>query len=217
MRGAGQNHRKNARDTLLFYNLLPVPDRRKAVPRAEDSFEGLPLSYEELLQAHARLHNAVYSRMELKLSDPQAPKSELAEELWEKGRQKLPPNRYFEMLCDAGRYQVICASGETPPTLQGIWTGTNHVPWSADYTRNGNEQTVILSNLPGNMFECMDSFIRYEESLIPEERETPGDVRLSRYFKRLPHQQPRPEQPLQRRMAYDVLDHRRRMERPFLL
>lgn len=75
------------------------------------------------------------------------------------------------MLCDAGRYQVICASGETPPTLQGIWTGTNHVPWSADYTRNGNEQTVILSNLPGNMFECMDSFIRYEESLIPEERE----------------------------------------------
>lgn len=162
---------RNARDTLLFYNILPVPDRRKAVPRAEDSFESLPLSYEELLQAHARLHNAVYSRMELKLSDPQAPKSELAEELWEKGRQKLPPNRYFEMLCDAGRYQVICASGETPPTLQGIWTGTNHVPWSADYTRNGNEQTVILSNLPGNMFECMDSFIRYEESLIPEERE----------------------------------------------
>ena len=45
------------------------------------------------------------------------------------------------------------------------------MPWSADYTRNGNEQTVILSNLPGNMFECMDSFIRYEESLIPEERE----------------------------------------------
>ena len=51
---------------------------------------------------------------------------------------------------------------------------------------------MILSNLPGNMFECMDSFIRYEESLIPEERENgQGDVRLSRYFKRLPHQQPR--------------------------
>ena len=122
------------------------------------------------------------------------------------------------MVCDAGRYQVISASGKTLPILQGLWTGTNHVPWSGDYTRNGNEQTVILSNLPGNMFECMDSFISYEESLVPEERENARVMyRLSGHFKRLPHQQPWAEQPFQRGMAHDVLDHRRRLERPLFL
>lgn len=162
---------QGACETLLFFALLPVKDHRLPKPQAADAFVGVKPCYDSLLQAHTDLHSRMYSRMELRLEDPERPQEELAEELWATGNGKLPPSRYFEMLCDAGRYQVISASGKTPPNLQGIWTGTNYVPWSSDYTRNGNEQTVILSNLPGNLFECMDSFISYEEELIPEERE----------------------------------------------
>ena len=91
------------------------------------------------------------------------------------------------------------------------------MPWSADYTCNGNEQTVILSNLPGNMFECMDSFIRCEGEPDPGGA---GKRQVMYGYPGIlapPHQQPRPEQPPSSvEWPMTFLDHRRRMERPFL-
>ncbi|MHC4913396.1 MAG: glycosyl hydrolase family 95 catalytic domain-containing protein, partial [Planctomycetota bacterium] len=72
---------------------------------------------------------------------------------------------------DAARYAILSSSGELPPTLQGVWTGTWHPPWQSDYTQNGNVPSALASMLMANMPECMEAYLDYMESLVPHFRE----------------------------------------------
>ncbi len=38
----------------------------------------------------------------------------------------------------AGRYAIVSASGDRPPTLQGVWSGTYRPAWESGYTLDGN-------------------------------------------------------------------------------
>jgi len=68
---------------------------------------------------------------------------------------------------DAGRYNIISATGELPPNLQGLWGGTYVPGWASDYTHNGNVPSAIAANLEGNMPELMLAYTSYIESIIP--------------------------------------------------
>lgn len=62
------------------------------------------------------------------------------EEVWAAARAGEPAarRRAVEIAYLAGRAHAIAATGELPPTLQGVWQGTWRPAWSADYTTNGN-------------------------------------------------------------------------------
>lgn len=164
-------HVENASETVVYFNVVMCDNIKNPEVSAETAFEDVKPDFDALLKAHADIHGGIYNRIELDLGDPESD-GQLADELWPRSRQEgtPPPNGFFKRIFDAGRYEILCASGETPPNLQGIWAGTNQPCWSGDYTQNGNLQTAVLCNLPGNMFEMMDSFVNYEEYLIPDNK-----------------------------------------------
>ena len=103
--------------------------------------------YGELKKKHLKIHGERFGRLELKLA-----------------------NKHLETILHAGRYAILSSSGEMPPNLQGVWTGTYDGGWSSDYTQNGNLQTAILGLLPSGDFESMESYFKYQESLMEDYR-----------------------------------------------
>ena len=55
--------------------------------------------------------------------------------------------RVVEIAYLSGRAHAIAATGDLPPTLQGVWQGTWRPAWSADYTLNGNLQNGGMAGL----------------------------------------------------------------------
>lgn len=132
--------------------------------------DGMTPSFSHLLRRHKTLHGGLFGRVSLDLGGG-ADRELSAEALWEKSRSGSVPNAFYEKIFDAGRYEILSSCGDWPPNLQGVWTGTYAVPWSSDYTNNGNVQTAIASLLSGNMAECMKSWFSYLDFMLPDMRE----------------------------------------------
>lgn len=124
--------------------------------------------YQNLLQESAEIHAEKMKRVCLQLEEI---KFENDEELYQHARKSAADGAFLNRIFEAGKYAILSSNGKFPPNLQGIWTGTYEVPWSSDYTQDGNLQTAILGMLPCGDFEGMKSFIRYQESLIEHYRE----------------------------------------------
>lgn len=153
----------NAKTVLLLF-ALEVPGDK---PNLE---ECSALSFDTLLKRHTDIHTALFSRICLQLADKDAADAgDMA--LWEACKRdgKASP-AFLNKVFDAGRYEILSACGDTPPNLQGVWTGTFDVPWSSDYTNNGNVQTAVLGLLPSGMFTCMLSLFDYLESRMADYR-----------------------------------------------
>jgi alpha-L-fucosidase 2 len=89
------------------------------------------------LKSHAAIHGALFNRMKLDLgggADHQKP----TEQLMEENTFEKINLAWLEKQFDAGRYNIICSTGELPPNLQGVWGGTYVPGWASDYTHNGN-------------------------------------------------------------------------------
>ncbi|KZC94381.1 glycosyl hydrolase family 95 catalytic domain-containing protein [Clavibacter tessellarius] len=71
------------------------------------------------------------------------------EAIWSAARAGDPAarRRVVEIAYLSGRANVIAATGELPPTLQGVWQGTWRPAWSADYTLNGNVQDGAMAGM----------------------------------------------------------------------
>lgn len=125
-----------------------------------------PADYNGLLKRHANIHGELFSRMRLDLGGG-ADHTLTTEELLEKTSDDNLNRALIEKEFDAGRYNILCSTGELPPTLQGVWAGTYDPPWSSDYTHNGNVPSAIASILMGNMPELMKAYTSYMEFLVP--------------------------------------------------
>lgn len=106
------------------------------------------MNFQILFDRHRQIHEERFCRMDLSLE-----------------------NKHLEAMFHAGRYEILSSCGKLPPNLQGVWTGTYDVPWSSDYTQNGNLQTAILGLLPCGDFEGMQSYFDYQESMLDDYRE----------------------------------------------
>ncbi|HWS34397.1 MAG TPA: glycoside hydrolase N-terminal domain-containing protein [Actinoplanes sp.] len=73
-----------------------------------------------LLKEHTAIHRDLYERSTLDLDGHPA-----------------------QTLYDAGRYTIISSTGRTPPTLQGVWSGTYRPPWRSGWTIDGNLQAAL--------------------------------------------------------------------------
>lgn len=158
---------KGADRVLVFVTLRPGYDAEKsAMAGMEAALAKLPDDYAGLLQRHAKIHGAIFNRVRLDLGGG-ADHQRTTEELIAESTYEKPNRALIEKEFDAGRYNILCATGELPPNLQGVWGGTYVPGWASDYTHNGNVPSAIAANLMGNMPELTLAYTSYIESLIP--------------------------------------------------
>lgn len=152
---------------LLLVDLWPVydPDQSE-IQNRDAALAALPGDYHTLLQRHAALHGELFNRMCLDLGGGDD-HHRTTEELLAESTYANPNRALIEKEFDAGRYNIICSTGELPPNLQGVWGGTYVPGWASDYTHNGNVPSAIAANLMGNLPELMLAYTSYIESLVP--------------------------------------------------
>ncbi len=158
---------RNADSVLILVDLRLSKDA--ATSGQEDlatRLASVSTDYDALLKAHAARHGELFSRVRLDLgggADHQKP----TEQLMEESTFDHINRAWLEKQFDAGRYNIICATGELPPNLQGVWGGTYVPGWASDYTHNGNVPSAIAATHMGNTPELMLAYINYIESIIP--------------------------------------------------
>lgn len=160
-----------AKTALILVSLVVIDDLAAFSAAHEASrLSALPAAYERLLREHASVHQERYSRISLQLQDDALPADD--EALWAAGRQSgSAPASFMEKIFNAGRYEILSSCGGLPPNLQGVWAGVYPVPWSSDYTQNGNVQTAISGLLPSGDFESLLSYFDYQEANLAHYRE----------------------------------------------
>ena len=142
---------------------------KKDVSRLDETKQRLASmteNFDTLLGKHARLHGELFNRMRIDLGG--GPQRRMpSEPLIAKSTMDAPSAALIEKQFDAGRYNIICSTGELPPTLQGIWGGTYVPSWASDFTHNGNVPSAIAATLMGNTPELMLAYTSYIESIVP--------------------------------------------------
>jgi alpha-L-fucosidase 2 len=94
----------------------------RTTPGLDRSAFGAMPDFEALLADHVAIHGDLFGRTRFEL-----------------------PDRRTRQLFDAGRYAIISSTGNRPPTLQGVWSGTYSPPWRSGWTIDGNLQAALLA------------------------------------------------------------------------
>jgi len=137
-----------------------------------ESLSALPADYDKLFAPHAKAHRAIFDRVSIDLGATQAERALPSEVLLDRAAKTHKPSlALLEKMYDGGRYMFICAAGELPPNLQGIWTGTWRPNWSGDFTLDTNVQAAIGSGLSCDMPEGMEGYFSFIESIAGDWRE----------------------------------------------
>ncbi len=155
-------------DSVLVLCDIGLPRDREAtqLKAMETRLSAVPADYDALLERHRRLHGALFDRVRLDLGGS-SEQAQTSEALLARAAAGDLPMALVEKEFDAGRYNIISSTGDLPPTLQGVWTGTYSPPWSSDFTHNGNVPSAIASLLMGHTPELMLAYTSYLESLVP--------------------------------------------------
>jgi len=164
-------------DELLLLARI-VPDRAGEDLAVEDLAEALSTvvpDYDDLLREHATIHGEMFARCTLELAGQGEPCLSSEEMQAESSVGKTNPALVARAFA-AARYGIISSTGNLPPALQGVWTGTWKPRWSGDYTLNGNVQSMVAGSLPANHFECMESVLNYMDSLLDDFRDNAREL-----------------------------------------
>ena len=159
---------RDADEVLVLMRLEPFASENASDPKAlRAAIDALPDGYAALLARHAPVHGELFARVSLDLGGSADDRAAPSEELLARARHEgtMSP-ALVERVYEGSRYVVLCATGDRPPNLQGIWTGTWEPAWSGDYTTNTNTQLAIAHVLSSGtpdllhgLFNLMDGFM----------------------------------------------------------
>ncbi|MEK7474665.1 MAG: glycoside hydrolase N-terminal domain-containing protein [Candidatus Coatesbacteria bacterium] len=159
---------EGADELLLLMRIVPWKTEGETSPKKlMADLEVLPASYDALMKPHAVTHGGLFSRVQLDLRggrDRALATGVLLERA--AASQALAP-ALVERMYDAGRYVILSSTGDLPPNLQGIWTGTWEPAWSGDFTLDTNLQLAVAHLLSCNTPELLDPLFRLTESMMP--------------------------------------------------
>lgn len=141
-----------------------------AIDSLKQAVSAIAPDYGTLLKRHAKVHGEVLNRVKLDLGGSPAEHALSSEALQGKSAVGHLSLALLEKEFEAARYATYCSSGELPPPLQGIWTGTWSPPWSGDFTQNGNLQCAIAAENSGAMPEAMQALFKYMDQQMDEYR-----------------------------------------------
>lgn len=153
-------------DSVTVWIQLYVGDKNNCVKRVKELG-----GYEEEFSKHAKMHEALFSRMMLDL-DCGDERTESNEELLLKALSGHLPTALAERMFDYGRYLLMCSSApeSMPANLQGVWNGDYMPPWSSFYMNNENVQMNYWLALPGNLRETTEAYFNYYEDRLDDFR-----------------------------------------------
>jgi alpha-L-fucosidase 2 len=100
--------------------------------------------FDTLFEAHRAVHGELIGRVRLDLAAEPVERAAPTAELLARPVGLALVERLFE----AGRYAIVSSTGELPPTLQGVWSGTWAPPWSSGFTLDGNLPAAVAALLP---------------------------------------------------------------------
>lgn len=153
-----------AQELLVLTRIEIVGADGAIVPSAEASlnpdFDLLTAAADHttLLAEHVSAHRELFDRVSLRLG-PTEPEEAAAPSTPPRSTEELLADptdpELIATLFDAGRYAIISSTGELPPTLQGVWSGTYDPAWSSGYTLNGNLPMAMASAVPTNSPELL--------------------------------------------------------------
>ncbi len=156
----------NADEVLVLIRIDPRFDGEPSgLAAMKTSLGAMDKSYASLLDEHIEIHGDLFNRTKFSLYADEKDKRLHSEEILLKARNTVTP-ALIEKVFDAGRYNIISATGYNPPNLQGIWSGTWTAPWTGGMTNDGNLAVAISMNLPGNMPELMKGYFDYHKRLL---------------------------------------------------
>lgn len=135
------------------------------------NYSNTVINYEEELEKHRIVHQAMFDRVVLDISDEINRKEEIWTIVEQAKKAKTIPPVLLEKMYDAGKYMYISSAGELTPNLQGIWTGTFHPAWSGDFTFDTNVQLSIAAALTSGIWEGLEGLFRLIKELMPGFRE----------------------------------------------
>jgi alpha-L-fucosidase 2 len=139
------------------YNGFDKSPGREGKNPAEDAakfLNAVAQPYETLRQRHIEDHQALFSRVELKLNDGAVSNLPIDERL---RRFPAEEDTHLEtLLFQYGRYLLIASSrpGTQAANLQGIWNEEIRPPWSSNWTININTQMNYWLAETTNLSEC---------------------------------------------------------------
>jgi hypothetical protein len=158
---------QDADRVLLLLDIRLLHDAQKSeMDSLRHSLAGIRADYPALLARHAKVHGGIFNRVRLDLGGGED-RNRTTEELLNLSTYDDLNPALVEKEFDAGRYNILSATGRQPPTLQGRWGGTYVPGWASDFTHNGNLPSAIAANLSGNMPELMLAYTSYIESIMP--------------------------------------------------
>jgi alpha-L-fucosidase 2 len=159
---------KAADSALLLVDLRLLKDAAKSEQEVLiQKLASVSTDYDALLKSHAAIHGGLFNRVKLDLGGGEDHKK-TTEQLMEANTFDKINRAWLEKQFDAGRYNIICSTGDLPPNLQGVWGGTYVPGWASDYTHNGNVPSAIAATCMGNTPELLLAYIDYIESLVPD-------------------------------------------------
>jgi hypothetical protein len=124
----------------------------------QEKLNNIDTDYNNLLASHKKIHSEMFNRFGFNLENDSQLKV-VSEELQASSTFYNFNQDLLVQLMKAGRYNIVCSTGELPPTLQGIWGGTWMPQWSGDFTLNGNVPSAIAAGLNGNFPEVTKAYL----------------------------------------------------------
>ena len=143
---------------------------------AKDLAAAAGKSYDDLLKAHLKDYQELFSRVDVELGgDGSSNSKPIPQRISEFGRSNDP--KLVEMLFQYGRYMMISASRDSEPmNLQGIWNKFRDPAWGSKYTTNINYEMNYWPAMTTNLEECFRPFVEKAKGLQANGSQTAKEV-----------------------------------------
>lgn len=161
---------EQASQVLIVAKAFIETPREEAFALLERELQG-PFDYDRELEAHTRIHGALFHGVDFSISDPEENTSN--EELLLEAFEEEPSNQLMEKLYAYGRYLFLCSTrekGSLPCHLTGLFNGTYQCFWAFNMY-NINFEMIYWQALTGNLPGFLRLALDYTEEMVPQFQE----------------------------------------------
>ena len=167
----------NDADEILIISKigLDYKEDKNLLSQIKSKVETIKPSYDKILMSHSKIHGEMFNRFSFDLEEDTQLKVTAEELLASSTPENFNPKLLVQLM-KSSRYNNISSTGENPPALQGIWSGTWWPAWSGDFTLNGNVPSSIASGLNSNFPEVTMAYLNMMTSWHDDFKNNAKDI-----------------------------------------
>jgi len=163
-------------EVVFAVNIGVSANGKSAAGECAERTLGLPVSWNDLFQAHVMEHGRHWGgmRLDLPIDEPIIPTDERIRRAREGNPDPGLPLLYFHY----GRYLLTASSANAslPANLQGKWNEELHPPWESDYHHDINLQMNYWLAEPTGMQRYTEALFQHIERFVPHARKAAMDL-----------------------------------------